>query len=104
VNPSSDIGPCRACKASMRWVVMASGKRNPLNPTPDAHKGNILLPDDDEARALGVPVGRAVTLSTSEAARRRAMGESLYLSHFATCPNRGDFGKGGKRRGVRPGS
>lgn len=81
-----DRGTCRGCKATVLWAVMESGKRNPLNPEPDAERGNIRVPDD-------YPLTKAKALGAELAAGQRAMGERLYLSHFASCPERGKFRK-----------
>lgn len=87
-----DRGRCRACPAQIRWVVMASGKRNPLNVEPDAERGNVLIIESEvDADLYGVAVGRAVALGPLEASAEREKGSDLFLSHFATCPNRGQF-------------
>ena len=84
-----DRGNCRGCGTLIYWVVMESGKRNPLNPEPDAERGNILIPDDgSRARSLGLDA----------AAGARAQGRELYLSHFATCPARAKFRKKDRKR------
>lgn len=88
------IGNCRACGASIRWHVMKSGKRNPMNPDPDDVRGNVLVvQSDDQAAQYGTEVGRAVVLPPLVAASERSKGTELLLSHFATCPKRGEFGR-----------
>ncbi len=78
---------CRSCHAPIAWVKMAgTGKSNPLDPEPSP-KGNIVVSD------LG-----AAAVGVSEADRLRAEGYSLYLSHFATCPN----AKSHKKPAVQP--
>lgn len=75
---------CRSCHAPVRWVVMAkTGRRNPLNEEPDGQHGNVVIDDD----------GRGHTLKVDDVERARAAGEELYLSHFATCPQRKDWRK-----------
>lgn len=71
---------CKSCKAPIRWVLMDSGKRNPLDPEPSA-KGNVVL--DGESH-LGET--RGVVLTGDELEHARAQRQALYLSHFATCP------------------
>lgn len=69
---------------------MASGKRAPLNRDPDPERGNVLLCDEDDARALGVAPGRAVQLGRIDAILERARGTDLYLPHQASCSARQD--------------
>lgn len=86
-----DRGNCRGCGTLIYWTVMESGKRNPLNPEPDAERGNIELPDGEQRT-------RARALGADAAAGARAQGRTLYLSHFATCPKRGSFRKKDRKR------
>lgn len=89
---SGDLGRCRACHTPIRWVVMKSGKRNPLNPFPDAERGNVLLVRESiDADLYGCQVGEAVALGQRDAAYQRARGADLFTSHFATCPKRAQF-------------
>lgn len=81
---------CRACPAEIRMVRLDTGRWNPLNPEPDAERGNVIL-EGNEAT-----IGRV--LGTEEAVARRLAGEPLYLSHFATCPKRDKFRKADRRR------
>jgi hypothetical protein len=92
----TDIGRCRACPQTIRWVVLKSGKRNPLNPDPDPERGNVMIIETDAgARAHGTIVGRAVVLGHQAAAHARGQGVDLYSSHFATCPARQRFRRNG---------
>jgi hypothetical protein len=79
---------CRACPAQVRWVVMArSGKRAPINPEPDAEKGNVMLIADAADEAIfKAEIGQALVLAGEALEEERANGTDLYLSHFATCP------------------
>lgn len=52
----------------------------PLDLEPDAERGNVLL-----ALVGGEEI--ATVLTDYELAMARANRDSLYLSHFATCPN-----------------
>jgi hypothetical protein len=78
----TDGAKCRSCKAPIAWVLMmGSGKSNPLDPEPSP-KGNVVVSKD----------GQACAVSASEADRLRTEeGASLYLSHFATCPQAKQF-------------
>ena len=57
--------------------MVGTGRPNPLDPEPIV-QGNVQIAED----------GRGVPLSKSDAAAARARGDTLYLSHFATCPDR----------------
>lgn len=84
-----DFGKCRGCGATMRWITMESGRKNPLDPEPNP-AGNVILISFAEAMR-----GRA--LPTAERDRLLALPEDerpfIYMSHFATCPAREQFKK-----------
>jgi hypothetical protein len=61
--------------------MAASGKKNPLDPDPTPD-GNILITGDEATVLKGEALGQA-----------RKDGLDLYLSHFATCPQRMSFKK-----------
>lgn len=65
---------CRSCGAPIRWARTANGKAMPLDPDPSPN-GNLAL--DGET---------VIVCGKTAAEQRRANGEALYLSHFATCP------------------
>jgi hypothetical protein len=78
---SAQFGLCRSasCRQRVLWVTMEkSGKPNPLNPDPDPDRGNVVVDD----HYVGHQVGAAT------AAALREQGVELWLSHFATCPDR----------------
>lgn len=83
-------GVCKGphCHAPMLWAVTAGGARMPLNPGPVVDgTGNVALelrPDQ--------PLDLATVLGPLEVAAHA--GEALYVPHFATCPDRGNFTKG----------
>jgi hypothetical protein len=88
-------GTCRGCGAEMLWVEMiGTGKRNPLNPKPDPERGDILVVAGSGSRRLGLSVAKLTKEAREEA---KESGAQLYLSHFATCPDRGKFKRGKKR-------
>jgi hypothetical protein len=60
--PLLQRGSCSSCGAPVLWVVMTSGARMPLNPTPQ----------------------RLITLATVDHVGHV---QDCYTSHFATCPN-----------------
>lgn len=90
-----DRGHCRACGATIYWVRMKSGRRNPVNSEPDAERGNILVCDEQiDADLHGVSIDTGVPLQAVDAAVVREQGiQQLWLSHFATCPERAKFRK-----------
>lgn len=53
-------------------------KKNPLDPVPDAIRGNVWVDPKTD---------RACVLTGEERQRALAEGQPLYLSHFVTCPN-----------------
>lgn len=70
---------CRSCGAAIAWCRMVNSggdRRMPLDQEPAPVSGNVRLVD-----------GFGSVLSPIEAHAARATGETLYLSHFATCPN-----------------
>jgi hypothetical protein len=83
VPHSVRVTRCRSCNAEIFWgVIGQDGRKIPVDATA-TEDGNLSVdwPRDPEfpprVEALGVGVARA----------RRAAGESLYRTHFATCPN-----------------
>ena len=58
-----------------------TGRKNPLDPEP-SDQGNVIV-DADSGEAEALPAERAALL--------REAGAALYISHFATCPNRSKF-------------
>jgi len=72
---------CCSCHARIVWARTATGERMPVDERATGN-GNVLLMVQGGHLAAGV-------LTHAEAARRRAGGMALYISHFATCPNAG---------------
>jgi hypothetical protein len=78
---------CKRCPAE---IIFAKQKGNPnaishpLNARPDP-KGNLLVARNDRG-LLEYEV-----LTKDDLARAQAQGIALYISHFATCPNRQEF-------------
>lgn len=66
---------CRSCDAPIYWIKTAKGQAMPIDARPDPNRGNVRL----------VAGGSGVVLSHDEARARRAAGEALHTSHFATC-------------------
>lgn len=83
---------CRSCRAPVVWATSAASgkpKRIPLDPDPNPRRGNIVLEPD----LLGQgPVAHVLT--SAAAAEASVRGETLYLSHFATCPDAEEWRKG----------
>lgn len=86
VPPGYDTGRCRSCNAKIIWTTMLDamgarktrddGKpvRNPIDPRPRPD-GNVRLTGRGHARMI--------------TAGEHVMPDERYVSHFATCPNRG---------------
>jgi hypothetical protein len=86
---------CRACPAEIFFAVQnrTDGKaanNNPLDRRPNPEKGNLRVDFSTSPPKYDV-------LSKEDATAARERGEELYISHFVTCPNRGQFRKGGKK-------
>lgn len=71
---------CRGCGAPIIWAVTPNGKRIPINPEPHP-TGNIEL--DTTHRPTRATVHSQGPLGV----------DTLYLAHFATCPNADRFRK-----------
>lgn len=75
---SADVGPCKSCRASVRWAVTTNGKRQPLDLR--AHEaGTVVLVDVGHETC-------AVVLGGEVLARARLHGVELFVAHHATCP------------------
>lgn len=70
---------CRSCDAPIIWAKTTQDKNIPLDAEPSG-AGNITL----------VPGGRAHVHSRDELFPQ---GETLYVSHFVTCPNANEHRK-----------
>jgi hypothetical protein len=71
---------CSTCKARVRWAIMSdSGRPIPLDYEP-VENGNIQLA---AARVRG---GAPIAVIVPEDRREKLKG-SLYVAHFATCPD-----------------
>lgn len=80
------MSTCRSCGAAVIWVrLLPLGRENPLDEKPTA-SGNI--------RMAGTRNAVARVLKKAELAAARRLGEHLYTSHFATCPNAAAHRKG----------
>lgn len=61
---------CRSCGAEILWAVTTSGKRMPVDATPEPY-GNVQLETVDGVLRASV-VGH---------------GDGTHVAHFATCPD-----------------
>ena len=85
-------GRCRSCRADVLWVHMmclgvASSKPSPVDCAPSID-GNIEVKSGKKSNKL---YGRVLNRPGRESAR--AVGTSLFVSHFATCPQADDWRK-----------
>lgn len=74
----SGLPKCGSCRAFIRWVVTADGRRIPLDLKPDDGKASIWVHPDTE---------RAHFLSKEQVAAGRAAGHRIDSIHHATCPS-----------------
>ena len=70
---------CRSCRAPVIWAVTRAGKRIPLDAAPSA-TGNLVYVGQqlDGTEVVGAP-------------RDGDPPEFRYVSHFATCPDAGEW-------------
>lgn len=75
-----EVADCRSCGAEIIWTVTERGKRMPVDaePRPD---GNIRLEQSTAGAPLTAVYSRASLLSMEE----------RHTSHFATCPQSGQW-------------
>jgi hypothetical protein len=78
------MSECRSCHALITWAVTVDGKRMPLdyNATDD---GTLVVVRHTDT---GTPVVRVVSPVDGVPSH-----PSRYRSHFATCPDAGDWRK-----------
>lgn len=89
-KPVTDPSHCRSCRAEVLWVEWASGKRMPVDATPDNRPlpkgGDIVLAV--RGGLFGKLVAEKFDTNAHGFARNR------YTSHFATCPNANEHRRG----------
>ena len=78
---------CRSCGAEITWAKTLTGKRMPIDAEPDNAKGNLLLIKSNGVGVL-LPLAGLNDEARQAAERQRV---PLYVSHFATCPQAGDW-------------
>ena len=66
---------CRSCGAEIRWAVTDNGKRIPLDAEP-RDDGNVHIYNR---------VAYVLDVNGAAIVEHRRSGDSLYVSHFATC-------------------
>jgi len=86
---ATDPVRCRSCGADVLWAEWASGKKMPVDAEPDMRPppkggGLVLLRRD--------PAG-ADKLIVEKWREEHGPKRNRYTSHFATCPNAGDWRK-----------
>jgi hypothetical protein len=72
------VSTCRSCQARITWLETAGGKKLPVDedPTPE---GNIVV------------VGTIAHVLGKMEMAKLATGTPRYVSHFATCPQAGEW-------------
>lgn len=78
-----DVSACRSCGAEILWAHTRDGKRIPLDAVPSP-AGNVYLNES-------ATFARASVLSGALLEAARSAGEKLRTSHFATCPQAGEW-------------
>jgi len=74
---------CRGCGLLVHWVTLASGKRMQLNSIGDSRAGRVFF--------------HAGKWQVASRTVQPPPATTLYVPHFATCPNASQFrGKGRK--------
>lgn len=77
---------CKGCRAAVFFVKSEKGNTMCLNAEPDAERGNVIVSRDhghELARVLNAEHAKVV----------RGLGNEVYLSHHATCPDAARFTK-----------
>lgn len=69
---------CRGCRAEVIWTFTDAGLRSPVDAVPSQRGTFSLSWTDGRVQSSYVPVDLR-------------NGETLYVSHWGTCPNREDF-------------
>lgn len=67
---------CNSCEVPIIWCETTTGRRMPMDATPDPKKGTFVILN-----------GRARTANDED----RALLRPLHTSHFATCPDAEDW-------------
>jgi hypothetical protein len=84
---ATDPVRCRSCGADVLWAEWASGKKMPVDAEPDMRPppkgGSLVLSRRD-------PAG-ADKLIVEKWREEHGSKRNRYTSHFATCPNAGDW-------------
>lgn len=75
------MSSCRSCGAPLRWAKTLNGKAIPLDAEPTS-AGNIVLHDTRDPRSP-----QARVLAGADLLDARSEGTTLWLSHYATCPD-----------------
>jgi hypothetical protein len=87
---------CRSlsCARSIILATTELGKTMPIDPRPNAERGNLRLRPLAGGPSVGVKV-----LTGEELEQARAAGEELYVVHFDTCPAAARFRRRHPARG-----
>lgn len=89
--PVTDPAKCRSCGADVLWAEWGSGKRMPVDAEPDMRpppKGGTLALTLRGDPNLGKLIVSKYDVTMGPTRNR-------YTSHFATCPNAGEWRRDG---------
>lgn len=88
-----DHGTCRSCRQPVLWARSATtGKAMPLEESPDA--GNVVVDGSSRAHVFRDHQAALDAMETSESLPFGV----TYLSHHATCPQRGQWSRAPRRQ------
>lgn len=88
-----DFGTCRSCKAQVHWArSAATGKPMPLDEDPG--NGNVVVDGSSRAHVFK---DHAAAVEAMESDERFPIGDT-YISHHATCPDRGEWSRSPRRQ------
>jgi hypothetical protein len=89
----SDEGTCKGCGAALVWALTRDGKPAPITKAPK-DTGNVLL--FVAPGPTGERVVQCRTFAGFALDELREQGVPLRLNHFADCPDREQFARGGR--------
>jgi hypothetical protein len=90
------FGKCRSCNRGVYWArTAANNKPIPLEEAPET--GNVLIDGDGRAHVLKDNAAARAALAGVDVERDVEFGATVYLSHYATCPQ-ADAWRGNKRQ------
>ena len=84
MRSSNPFGTCANCGGRILWVRTKAGKNMPVDPELISYRRPV--PGEKATDKIVTPVGEVVSVIQADSREAEGVG---YISHFATCPNRG---------------